>query len=442
MSVNAKTVKTYGNKMASKSTEKLYLDAKTADANFIFEEDSIPAHKSLMAASSDVFDAMFYGELKEKRDVQIVGVTIDGFKKFLQFFYLNDVELNIENIADVMSLGHKYNVTDCFDTCVQFLKDTLSGDNACLGYGLAIFYEQDELIELCKNKIAMNTEAVFKSNHFLEAHRRTLAGILDIDILSRSEVDVFEAYMAWVKAASIPNELTKEIVQAKLGDLFYNIRFASMSIEAFCTLNRTYDHLFTLDEFKDITRLIVLPDYTSKVFNNNRRQVQWNREDSVKCNHITSEEINYKYGGFKMGNVEKTTFSTTKSVQLGQFTCAKLFETRENKICELKSKIPVEITIVEAPDSTSMELSRTLSKFNASLEFKLETVVPLPTLVLARPGYTYEIRVEQASKDNAFKYQFLERYVEINSDTKIIFHNHTIYGGGAVGLITALEFKL
>lgn len=38
------------------------------------------------AASSDVFKAMFYGELKENADIRVTDVSHAAFKQFLQFF--------------------------------------------------------------------------------------------------------------------------------------------------------------------------------------------------------------------------------------------------------------------------------------------------------------------------------------------------------------------
>lgn len=71
----------------------------------------IPPHKILLATDSNVFKAMFYGEMKENGDIRLADVSEAAFKQFLQFFYLNEVELSIELIAEVMYIGHKYNVT-------------------------------------------------------------------------------------------------------------------------------------------------------------------------------------------------------------------------------------------------------------------------------------------------------------------------------------------
>lgn len=87
---------------------KLYSDSKTADVHFTFDSSTnygteirIGAHKNLLAATSDVFGAMLYGELKETGDIRVIDVSDAAFKEFLQYFYQRTVKLTAENIAEV-----------------------------------------------------------------------------------------------------------------------------------------------------------------------------------------------------------------------------------------------------------------------------------------------------------------------------------------------------
>lgn len=97
----------FGNSLDSVGN--LYRDSKTADVHFKFESSNngtatqIDAHKNLLAATSDVFGAMFYGELKETGDIRVVDVSDAAFKEFLQYFYQRKVKLSAENISEVNS---------------------------------------------------------------------------------------------------------------------------------------------------------------------------------------------------------------------------------------------------------------------------------------------------------------------------------------------------
>lgn len=193
-----------------KSTEHLYLDEKYADVHFVFASNDgkvvrVPAHKNLLAVISDVFDRMFYGDLKENGDNKIVDASGAAFKEFLQFFYRSEVKLSANRIADVMYLGNKYDVPKCMDGCVEFLDKGLTDDNVCDTLSLAILYDQSELMKPCEKRILLNTAVVFASAGFLECSKEALAHILQMDFLSCTEVDVFEACVAWVQAKSKRN---------------------------------------------------------------------------------------------------------------------------------------------------------------------------------------------------------------------------------------------
>lgn len=167
---------------------------------------------------------MFNGSWKEKEEVKIVDASAAAFKEFLQIFYVDQMKLTMENVAKVMDLGNRYDVIECFKACATFLKDQMTEDNVCLALGLAILYEKEDLKRFCSLFISENPTDVFDSAHFLECSRDVLAHILKLDCLKCSEVELFEASMAWVKAASEQDNITKELIETHLGDSFHDIR--------------------------------------------------------------------------------------------------------------------------------------------------------------------------------------------------------------------------
>lgn len=197
------------NDTITKSGEKLYLDSLTADVYFVLGSDDglckrIPAHKNLLAAASDVFKAMFYGPMKEEGDVDIEDVSAAAFEEFLQFFYVTSVKLTEEHVADVMSLGDKYDVTKCVDLGFQFIKEIIQDQNICMALGLAFRYDNEDLRAFCEKYIMMQSQAVFKATDFLKCSQPVLKHILKMNTFSCSETVVFEACMSWAKFQSGP----------------------------------------------------------------------------------------------------------------------------------------------------------------------------------------------------------------------------------------------
>lgn len=133
---------------------KLYLDSETADVHFVFGSNDdpprrVPAYKNLLAGASDVFKAMFHGQLKGMGDIPVNDVSAAAFEEFLQCFYIAETTMSIENIADVMCLADRYIVQKCLDICVKILKTSLTVDDMCFGLGLAILYSQKESKQHC-----------------------------------------------------------------------------------------------------------------------------------------------------------------------------------------------------------------------------------------------------------------------------------------------------
>lgn len=160
--------------------EKWYLDSTAADVHFAFDaigsSTRLAAHKILLATDSDVFKEMFYGQSKENGDIRITDVAEATFKKVLQFFYFNEVEISIQNIAELMHLGRKYTITNCIDVCNQFLDDCLTADNILLVLNFAMHSCHSKLVKRCErlsqmfNKINTTHSGVKSNGPMMIAH--------------------------------------------------------------------------------------------------------------------------------------------------------------------------------------------------------------------------------------------------------------------------------
>lgn len=258
----------YKNELHSLIGRQCYLSENLADFHFTFETSHrIPAHKLLLSAS-DVFQKMFNGSWKEVNEVKVVDASVEAFKEFLQFFYLNDVKMSMENAAEVMNLGTKYNVKQCVNACDELLLHGITYENACRSLELAYIFDRDEVKEECENIIEINTMNVLMSSSFLHCDKKVLSFILMNDSLQCSEAELFKAVMAWVKTKSKENELTKKIIETELGNLFYEFRFRSMTLKEFSDLIPSYGSLFNINEHQDIIQMIASNKYEAKIFSN------------------------------------------------------------------------------------------------------------------------------------------------------------------------------
>lgn len=282
----------FGADRLSKIGKELYLKPDKADVHFVFESDErIPAHKIILSSASKVFNAMFYGKLKEEGDVEIVDASAEAFKEFLRFFYTNHVKLTIENISEVMYLVQKYDVMDCLSLCANFLLNKVTTENVCSILHSAIMCEQKGLVDLCESEISFHFHEVLKSSAFVKCTRQVLNRFLNMDQFSRNETEVFEACMSWVRTLSGVDKLTRDIVLTHLGDLFYNIRFGSMSHDEFVKLLQTYGELFSMPECIKILQLISRLEMQPKLFKCSHRLIAWDEDQKIQCIRDTGDDL-------------------------------------------------------------------------------------------------------------------------------------------------------
>ena len=242
----------FDNKSVSGAGTILYLNEEFADVNSVFKNEAeiekALANKAILVALSPVFRVMFFGQMKEKGDVEIVDASADGFKDFLQFFYLDQVTLTIERIDEVIQLADKYDMFQYIEHCIKSLTQNLTSRNVCFAYQLAISTNNVHLKYLCEEYITINMSSVVTSDSFIRCNQIVLKHILEIEFLKCDEANVFRACMDWAMFACKKNNLDEtngENKRIMLGNCLYLIRFCEMKTEEFSHCAQMHETLFT-----------------------------------------------------------------------------------------------------------------------------------------------------------------------------------------------------
>lgn len=253
--------------LAHRISEKLYLTATGSDVSFIFHTESgctetILAHKCILAAGSSVFDLMFYGPLRESDEITIVNASPKSFKEFLQFFYLPEVQLTPQSIAEVMNLCKKYDLFECMEACADSLQSSLAIDDLCWGYSIALDLEQEYLIDFCEQKIKENIADIFESDSFLECDVKILRRILSMASTNCSASEIVGACMKWAKAECARKNLFRSVgnLKATLGDSIDKIPFEKLTLDELSRHCLMYKQFFTGEELRTFAEKILQPN--------------------------------------------------------------------------------------------------------------------------------------------------------------------------------------
>lgn len=238
------------NQRASSIGAKLYLDAKMADVKFVFKNctEFVVAHKIVLSVGSPVFDTMFYGSLPEEGDILIVDASLEAFKQFIQFFYLDKVKLTPDSIFEVANLCKKYAVDYGLKLCEYPMQQSLTISNMCKGYAVATLLEMEGVVKFCEGEIKQKATEVLKSVDFLECDYKMLDKILQLVSSNCSASVIVDACMNWAEAecGRKKKPATDPFLKIQLKGLLDRIPFHELSPEEFSLHRKTYKRV--LDE--------------------------------------------------------------------------------------------------------------------------------------------------------------------------------------------------
>ncbi|NXL29641.1 KLH34 protein, partial [Glaucidium brasilianum] len=157
------------------------------------KENEFPAHKSLLACSSDYFRAMFKSYTRESKAsvIQLQVVSPTGLQHILDFIYTSLLPLSFESLEDTLEAASYLQVTDAIGLCNQYLVNNLALGNCCYSANVARkFYLPDALAA---------TEKYIVNN---------LWKLLDLDLSGLLELN-FRSLLAVVESPDLP--MVKEI---------------------------------------------------------------------------------------------------------------------------------------------------------------------------------------------------------------------------------------
>lgn len=434
---------------------KLYLNESTADVHFVFENAKIaevkriPAHKCLLAIASPVFHRMFFGELKEQADVRIVDVSTDGFSEFLQFFYMEEVSMTGDNFAEVITLADKYDVPGCMHMCEQFLEITLTLDSICWCYELATLFHLRHLIDMCEERICMETKSIFETDGFLHCPRQILARLLSLERLSCDEIDVLHASMKWAteacKRAGIDATVATNQRQ-QLAECFDLIRFPAMSAEDFSKCLTDYDGLFNASEMLDILSHLTLHRELRVATQFLQRPRQgtpaWTKDDSICiCDRRTLPNL---CRSAKLTQ-DAVVFSVNERVLLGQIAISvfKMNSIEKGASTEYRSGVLSVYRL--AAGSGNSEQRRLLLTQTVQLSSSSHTKVQFMKPLIVQPFEDYEIETQWELEDGDELILRTDCRTEVMLDGGVRFqfkHSDGLdYDNVTEGLVSRLYFK-
>ena len=220
------------------------------------ERVTIPAHKYVLAISSPVFFAMFYGDLAETTDtIELSDCDSEGFLELLRYMYCDEAELTGSNVMQVLYLANKFIVPSLVTKCTEFLEQNLDATNVLAVLTEAKRFSEARLVSQCWLVVDEQASEVVKSQPFATLDRELLSEVVERDSLVVTEVDLFQAVNRWAveKCHRRGLEGSGKEKREVLGPVLELIRFPLMTMKEFAGVV-LLTKLLDIEEISDIFR--------------------------------------------------------------------------------------------------------------------------------------------------------------------------------------------
>lgn len=423
------------NSLSNTSVSKLYLKEDIADVHFVFKHGQqtiqVPAHKTILASSSPVFRAMFFGLLAEQKLVEIVDASAAEFQEFLQLFYLSSVTLTIKCMDAVIRLADKYDVSDGLIACFENLEDQLTDENAFWAYQWAVALNNEHIQQLCMDRYngTFLTEKIFDSKEFLDTSQSMLEHILQATNTACTEVSVFNACLTWSQSLCREKGLDENDlanVKKELGKCFYLIRFGAMSQKEISKIMADKSDLFSR---KELVELLSKEGASTTFKCKSRKNISYSTNKNAE---LVLQRRLHGGGAPKVNFPQSTFFSSNRSVVLGKFACASM---AENVVIDetFHFKILKYDTIDKRAAHSIL--------YKGNLKYTRDDDCPTVALtesIMIKPNKMYEIRCWSV-KNRTYLIRNTwrnEGTVKLSSGVKITTHKYATNG-----IVSAMYFK-
>ena len=198
----------------------------------------IPAHKFVLAISSPVFFAMFYGQMAETKDsIELTDCEYESLLELFRFMYTDEANLSGSNVMQVLYLANKYMVPSLAEKCTEYLQENLNASNVFCILPHAQKFEDKDLEDRCWEVIEKQTGEAVTSDEFVTVERSVVEAVVKRERLKVTEVELFKAVNRWATKESERQGKAPDAKRRILGEeIVKEIRFPLISQSEFASV--------------------------------------------------------------------------------------------------------------------------------------------------------------------------------------------------------------
>ncbi|KAF7281551.1 hypothetical protein GWI33_004520 [Rhynchophorus ferrugineus] len=223
--------------------KKLWIDQNMCDIYIKVGNRQYGAHKLILCASSDVFQAMLmnsaWSEWKESHiELQELPICESVFSTFLEYFYTGKILITHTNVMPILALADKYLVKSLTRTCIQYMckhvPHAASHNQLSSWLQYSTICGHTLIFDTCQNYLKWNFEAVANTSDFTNIACDTFIKILQqSDVVVYNEIMLYNCVVRWLELQKIKMDKTDHGDYKKFSELVEKvmkyIRFPMMT---------------------------------------------------------------------------------------------------------------------------------------------------------------------------------------------------------------------
>ncbi|KAJ1117393.1 hypothetical protein NDU88_005593 [Pleurodeles waltl] len=221
-----------------------------------------PAHKSLLACTSDYFRAMFKDYTRESKAtvIHLKVLSPTGLQHILDFIYTSWLSLSLQTLEDTLEAASYLQVPEALALCSRYIVNRLDLENCCFFANVASkFYLLDALSAAEKyltSNLGRLLEYDLESTELLELNLGSLLAVVKSDHIPKlKELCLLDLVLEWLQYDKSRLRYTTELLQ--------HIRFGLVPVEY---LRKFYSHSAVPLTATTKSQIIKAIDYHTSAF--------------------------------------------------------------------------------------------------------------------------------------------------------------------------------
>lgn len=206
------------------------------DINLMVDGEEFPAHRGVLAANSQFFQALFTTEMLEKdtRKACLACVSAEAMESILEFMYTGQLQIHSENVFELLEASNYLFVEKIKEACCQFLKNIVDLENCFTILSISDTFSCYNLKQMVTKYINQNFTELAKTEAFLKLDQKDVVKFLSSDdIQIDNEEQILEITVNWLNYDLEPRKfglkellrlirwpfIASPLVQVRLGQL-------------------------------------------------------------------------------------------------------------------------------------------------------------------------------------------------------------------------------